>query len=65
MKIKDLVNELSKYDESTEVFVNDEEGHERIDVKVDVIKDKFFLDGKLQTVIRLIGKDKYNKTFIF
>lgn len=37
MKIKDLVNELNKYNENTEVFVNDEEGHERIDLKIDVI----------------------------
>ena len=65
MKIKDLINELSKYDENTEVFVNDEEGHERIDIKVDVIKDKFLLNGRSQTVIRLIGKDKYNRFFIF
>lgn len=65
MKIKDLINELIKYDENTEVFVNDEEGHERIDFKVDVIKDKFLLNGRLQTVIRLIGKDKYNRSFIF
>jgi len=66
MKIKDLVNELNKYDENTEVFVNDEEGHERIDIKFDVLKDKFFLYGKVQPVaIRLIGKDKYNRTFIF
>lgn len=65
MKIKDLVNELSKYDENIEVFVNDEEGHERIDLSVDVIKNKFLLDGRLQTVIRLIGKDKYNRSFIF
>lgn len=65
MKIKDLINELIKYDENIEVFVNDEEGHERIDIKVDVIKDKFLLNGKLQTVIRLIGKDKYNRSFIF
>ena len=27
MKIKDIVDELSKYDEDTEVFVNDDEGH--------------------------------------
>jgi hypothetical protein len=46
MKIKDIVNELSKYDENTEVFVYDEEGHERIEIKFDVIKDKFFLYGK-------------------
>lgn len=65
MKIKDLINELNKYDENTEIFVNDEEGHERIDIKIDVIKDKFLLDGKLQTVIRLIGKDKFNRSFIF
>jgi hypothetical protein len=65
MKIKDIVNELNKYDENTEVFVNDEEGHERIDIKVDIIKDKFLLNGRLQTVIRLIGKDKYNRSFIF
>lgn len=65
MKIKDLVNELSKYDDNTEVFVNDEEGHERIGARIDVIKDKFFLDGRLQTVIRLIGNDKYNRSFIF
>ena len=65
MKIKDLVNELNKYDENTEVFVNDEDCHERIDIKFDVIKDKFLLNGRLQTVIRLIGKDKYNRYFIF
>ena len=65
MKIKDLVNKLSKYDENTEVFVNDEEGHDRIDLNVDVIKDKFLLDGRLQTVIRLIGKDDFKRTFIF
>ena len=46
MKIRDLINELNKYDENTEVFVNDEEGHERIDVKLDVLKDKFFLCDK-------------------
>ena len=57
MKIKDLINELNKYDENTEVFVNDEEGHERIYIKFDVLKDKFFLHGKLQPiVIRLIGR---------
>ena len=33
MKIKDVLDELSKYDENTEVFVNDDEGHERIDIK--------------------------------
>lgn len=65
MKIKDLINELIKYDENIEVFVNDEEEYERIDIKVDVIKDKFLLNGRLQTVIRLIGKDKYNRSFIF
>ena len=65
MKIKDLVNELSKYDENTEAFVNDGDDHERIDIKFDVIKDKFLLNGRLQTVIRLIGKDKYNRSFIF
>ena len=27
IKIKDLINELNKYDENTEVFVNDEEVH--------------------------------------
>lgn len=64
MKIKDLVNELSKYDEDTEVFVNDEEGHERIDIKFDVLKDKFFLYGEVQpVVIRLIGKDSFKRTF--
>lgn len=66
MKIKDLVNELSKYDENTEVFVYDEEGHERIDIEFDVLKDKFFLYGKVQpVVIRLIGKDDFKRTFIF
>ena len=60
MKIKYLVNELNKYDENTEVFVNDEEGHERIDVKIDVLKDKFFLCDKIQpVVIRLIGEDSF------
>ena len=56
MKIKDLVNELNKYDENAEVFVNDEECHERIDIRFDVLKDKFFLHGKVQPiVIRLVG----------
>ena len=55
MKIKDLINELNKYDQNTEVFVNDE-GHERIDVKLDVLKDKFFLHGKVQPIVtRLVG----------
>lgn len=62
MKIKDLVNELNKYDENTEVFVNDEEGHERIFIKLDVLKDKFFLYGQIQpVVIRLIGEDSFKK----
>ena len=56
MKIKDILDELSKYDENIEVFVNDDEGHERIGIKFDVLKDKYFLHGKLQPiVIRLIG----------
>lgn len=56
MKIKDIVDELSKYDLDTEVFVNDDEGHERIGIKFDILKDKYFLHGKLQPiVIRLIG----------
>lgn len=60
MKIKDLVNELNKYDENAEVFVNDEEGHERIDIKFDVLKDKYFLYCKTQSVaIRLIGVDSF------
>ena len=65
MKIKDLVNELNKYDDNTEVFVNDEEGHERIGIKLDVLKDKFFLYGKIQhVVIRLIGEDSFkNNTY--
>ena len=55
MKIRDLINELNKYDENAEVFVNDE-GHERIDVKLDVLKDKFFLHGKVQPIVtRLVG----------
>ena len=60
MKIKYLVIELNKYDENTEAFVNDEEGHERIDVMLDVLKDKFFLCDKIQpVVIRLIGEDSF------
>lgn len=60
MNIKDLINELNKYDENAEVFVNDEEGHERIDIKFDVLKDKYFLYGKTQPVaIRLIGEDSF------
>lgn len=56
MKIKDILDELSKYDENTEVFVNDEEGHERIGIKFEVLKDKYFLHGRVQPiVIRLIG----------
>ena len=59
VKIKDIIDELSKYDENTEVFVNDDEGHERICIKFDVLKDKYFLHGKVQpTVIRLIGSLK-------
>ena len=66
MKIKDIVNELNKYDENTEVFVFDEEGHERIGIEFDVLKDKFFLYGKVQpVVIRLIGQDDFKWTFIF
>ena len=66
MKIKDLVNELNKYDENAEVFVNDEEGHERIDIKFSVLKDKHFLYGKTQpVVIKLIGKDDFKRKFIF
>ena len=62
MKIKDLIDELSKYDEDNEVFVNDEEGHERIDIKFDVLKDKLFLYDKVQPiVIRLIGEDSFKK----
>lgn len=57
MKIKDIVDELSKYDENTEVFVNDDEGHEHIGIKFDVLKDKYFLHGKVQPiVIRLMGE---------
>ena len=66
MKIKDLVNELNKYDENTEVFVNDEDGNEIIGIKFDVLKDKFFLYGKIQPlVIRLIGEDSFKRTFTF
>ena len=58
MKIRDLINELNKYDYNTEVFVNDEEGHEWIDIRFYVLKYKFFLHGKVQSiVIRLIGED--------
>ena len=61
MKIKDIVDELSKYDD-TEVFVNDDEGHECIDIKFDILKDKYFLHGKVQPiVIRLIGEDSFKK----
>lgn len=66
MKIKDIVNELNNYDENTEVFVYDEKGYERIVIKFDVLKDKFFLHGKVQPiVIRLIGEDDLKRTFIF
>ena len=59
MKIKDIVYELSKYDENIEVFVNDDEGHEHIGIKFEILKDKYFLHGKLQPiVIRLIGSLK-------
>lgn len=33
MKIKDLINKLNEFDDNIEVFVYDEYGHERIDVK--------------------------------
>lgn len=60
MKIRDLINERNKYDENTEVFVNDEDGHERIGIKLDVLKDKYFLYGKTQSVaIRLIGEGSF------
>ena len=56
MKIKDILDELSKYDEDTEVFVNDDEGHERIGIKFEILKGKYFLHGRVQPiVIRLIG----------
>ena len=59
MKIKDIIDELSKYDKDTEVFVNDHEGHECIGIKFDVLKDKYFLHDKVQPiVIRLIGSLK-------
>ena len=62
MKIKDLVNWLSKYDENAEVLVNDEEAHERIGIKFEVLKYKFFLYDKTQSVaIRLIGEDSFKK----
>ena len=51
MKIKDLVSELSKYDENTEVFVYDEKGYERIDIKFDVLKDKFFFTVKYNQLL--------------
>ena len=57
MRIKDILDELSKYDENTEVFVNDEEGHEHIGIKFEVLKDKYFLHGRVQPiVIRLMGE---------
>ena len=66
MKIRDLINELNKYDENTEVFVNDEDGHERIGIKFDVLKDKHFLYDKIQpVVIRLIGEDDFKRTSVF
>ena len=66
MKIRDLINELNKYDENTEVFVNDEDGHERIGIKFDVLKDKCFLYDKIQpVVIRLIGEDDFKRTSVF
>ena len=56
MKIKDILDELGKYDQNTEVFVNDDECHECIGIKFEVLKDKYFLHGKVQPiVIRLIG----------
>ena len=59
MKIKDIVDELSKYDENIEVLVNDDEGHEHIGIKFEILKDKYFLHGKVQPiVIRLIGSLK-------
>lgn len=65
MKIKDLISELSKYDENAEVFIYDEKGYERIDIEFDVLKDKFFLYGKVQpVVIMLIGQDDFKRTFI-
>ena len=59
MKIKDILDELSKYDENTEVFVNDDEGHEHIGINFKVLKDKYFLHGRVKPiVIRLVGSLK-------
>ena len=67
MKIKDLVNELNKYDDNTEIFVYDEKGYERIDIKFDVLKDALIRDaankdsehdfGK-NVIPMLLGEDK-------
>lgn len=51
MKIKDIINEFSKYDENTEVFIFYEEGHERIEIKFDVIKINFFFMAKYSQLL--------------
>lgn len=64
MKIKDLINELNSFDEDTEVFVYNKDGLEKRAIEIG-ITSKFFLDGKFQTVIRLIGSNADKKEYIF
>ena len=64
MKIKDLINELSSFDEDTEVFVCNKDGLEKRAIEIGVTS-KFFLDGKFQTVIRLLGSNADKKEYIF
>lgn len=64
MKIKDLINELNNFDENTEVFVYNEDGLEKRAIEIDVTNN-FFLDGKTQAVIRLLGSNADKKEYIF
>ena len=64
MKIKDLINELNNFNEDTEVFIRNEDGFEKRDIRIDVT-DNFLLDCKNQTVIRLFGSNTDKNNYIF
>lgn len=64
MKVKELITKLSNFDEDTEVFVRNEDGFEKRAIEIDTTNN-FLLDGKTQTVIRLLGSNADKKDYIF
>lgn len=64
MKVKELITKLSKFDKDTEVFVRNEDGFEKRAIEIDTTNN-FLLDGKTQTVIRLLGSNADKKDYIF